>query len=39
MDVMGGSVSCRNMTKRGAAEGAFFLGFEDAKRANFSKQA
>ncbi len=38
MDVMGSSVSDRNMTKRGGAEGAF-LGFEDAKRANFSKQA
>ena len=24
MDVMGGSASCRNMTKRGGAEGAFF---------------
>ncbi len=38
MDVTGGLVSYRNMTKRGAAEGVF-LGFEDAKRANFSKQA
>ena len=38
MDVAGGLVSYRNMTKRGGAEGAF-LGFEDAKRANFSKQA
>lgn len=38
MDVTGGLVSYRNMTKRGGVEGAF-LGFEDAKRANFSKQA
>lgn len=38
MDVMGGWVSCRNMTKRGGAEGAF-LGFEGQKRANSSKQA
>lgn len=34
MDVMGGWVSCRNMTKRGGAEGAFF-GFCGAKTCEF----
>ena len=34
MDVTGGSVSCRSMTKRGGAEGAFF-GAIGAKTCEF----